>query len=510
MAYIAPNSTVEFFGDLGLDPGYENTKYFASTAAKDNYFSGLTAIATCTAMSYNRQERGFFRVEKTMSELIGAGYCRYKNTGFENKWFYAFIDHIEYVNNVTTEVHFIPDVLMTWQGTYTLGQCYIERQHSTTDVIGDNIMEENVQLGDMVCNGVETTGLFSTYNILICATVDSQGESDYGFSNVNNLYSGVNFHQFGTVEAATAFINDLTNADKITAVLGCVMCPNFMIVDQQDHTAVKNIVGNLTTLDGYTPVNKKLYTYPYNYLQVTNGMGNFASFRYEFFPVPAVPGFNIYGIASLNPEVFLMPMGYKNLPLNQDDIREKLSMTGFPSVAYNVDSYKAFIAQYGTVLATDMIGSAATGALSVATGLMTGNILGAIQSGASVAQQVAHTVAEVREYQQRPPQAQGSQGSDLQTALRIKDFYFYKLSVDRQHAKMIDDYFTMFGYAQRKVATPNCNARPKFTYVQTIGCIVHGNLPADDARQIESIFDKGVRFWAAAANIGDFSGNILS
>ena len=72
---------------------------------------------------------------------------------------------------------------------------------------------------------------------------------------------------------------------------------------------------------------------------------------------------------------------------------------------------------------------------------------------------------------------------------------------------MIDDYFTMFGYAVRQIGVPNMNARPYFTYVKTVGCTVHGNMPSDHAKQIEQIFDKGVRFWKSVDNIGNYNLN---
>ena len=116
MAYIAPNSTIEIFGDVSLSKGQEDTLYFASTSAKDSYFSGITKLKTLTAQSYTRKERGYIRIEATMAQVYNACYMRYKNTSFENKWFYAFILSVNYVNNITVEIEFEIDVMMTWMG----------------------------------------------------------------------------------------------------------------------------------------------------------------------------------------------------------------------------------------------------------------------------------------------------------------------------------------------------------------------------------------------------------
>ena len=83
MAYVAPNSTVELFSNIGLNNNYDDSLYFASNSAKDSYFSGLTKLATATAMSYNREQRGYIRVELPMATVISASYMRFKNTSFE-------------------------------------------------------------------------------------------------------------------------------------------------------------------------------------------------------------------------------------------------------------------------------------------------------------------------------------------------------------------------------------------------------------------------------------------
>ena len=116
MTYIAPNTSLEFFPDLGLSLDLENTFYFASTAAKDAYFAGLTKLATAAGCTYQRGTRGLARVQVPISALYGCGYMRYKNASFENKWIYAFVTNVEYINNEVTEVYFSIDPIMTWIG----------------------------------------------------------------------------------------------------------------------------------------------------------------------------------------------------------------------------------------------------------------------------------------------------------------------------------------------------------------------------------------------------------
>ena len=63
----------------------------------------------------------------------------------------------------------------------------------------------------------------------------------------------------------------------------------------------------------------------------------------------------------------------------------------------------------------------------------------------------------------------------------------------------------MFGYAQKKIAIPNMNARPHWTYVKTVACMVEGRIPAKDKATIESIFDNGIRFWKSLDEMGNYA-----
>ena len=44
MIIVEPNSNLEFFYNTGLSITHENSLYFPSTSAKDNYFGGVRSI----------------------------------------------------------------------------------------------------------------------------------------------------------------------------------------------------------------------------------------------------------------------------------------------------------------------------------------------------------------------------------------------------------------------------------------------------------------------------------
>lgn len=528
MAYITPNSTVEFFGDLGISPNYENTLYFANVVAKDEYFSGLTKLATGTALSYNRAERGFFKIELPMSLLIHAGYIRFKNTSFEGKWFYAFVKSVEYINNVTTQVNFELDVMMTWMGSFQLGECYIERQHTLSDAIGANIASEGFSLGNYITeDGITLMG--GDYKIVMfrswkSGTTDTppparitQGTYipilmiEYPFTNngISDLNSDL-----------TVLITD----NRIDEVLAIKLVPQ-NYVSTGDQVPYNNMYVNkpYTTETGasYIPRNKKLLTYPFKYLEVDNCEGNKSAYRYEYFNTLPPSGssgacyFHVYGSCSTpEPSVLCVPYEYNG---ETESYGESIAMNNFPSLCWNVDAYKAYLAQRDSTLFGNQISSviagAERGALSGAVGgiggALVGSLAGAIGGLIGSSQQLlADTLNEMRGNDipaRMPNETRGTISSNIMVQIRQKAFYFRKKSITVNYAMMIDDFFDMYGYAIREHKVPRMDARPYWTYVKTKGCVVHGGLPADDGGKIESIFDNGIRFWKNHTHIGHYS-----
>lgn len=537
MAYIAPNSTIQLFGDVSLSQGQEDTLYFASATAKDNYFSGLTKLKSLVANSYVHKERGVVRINATMAEVYNACYMRYRNLSFEDKWFYAFVVSVNYVNNVTVEVQFEIDVMMTWMGDFTLAQCFIERQHQTVDYPGSNLVDEGLDTGEYMTEAViktEFTGIKTTTDpaypmtlrncaVCIASTTDANGTSISGGAYAG-IYTGCRYHYFDTIYAANNFIDTLVSAGKSDSIVTISLVPKNYVPTLNEsamHTwGRKEVNKPYTSINGWTGFkNKKLLTYPYKSLLVTNMEGEFAEYRYEFFDGNTF-GFRCNGVSTINAEFIIVPINYKSQNL---DITDNMIMSHFPVVSWNVDTFKAWYAQNKTSFWTSLYNQASTGVMNTALGAVklaptiasggaigdlgslsgTGNLMGAKNNLDNITNQLA----QVKDYMRKPPTFGGQIGQDILVSLGAKDFYYIEKSITREYAKIIDDYFTMFGYAVRQVDTPNMNARPYFTYVRTTNCIVHGNLPAEDAGIIEGLFNRGVRFWKNHTNIGNYSLN---
>lgn len=531
MTYIAPNTDILFYRDLGLSMDHENTFYFASHELKDAYFTGLTALASAASCSYQRGTRGKMRVKLPMATLINAGYMRYKNSSFENRWFYAFVTDVEYINNEVTEVSFVIDDLMTYMGYFTLGQCMVEREHTATDAVGEHLIDEGLSTGDYVIGHVD---YLTNYNPVLVisssvepdpdtsssALIDVNGKSYYG-----NMLSGCAYLSFDIssssvyVENALGFIEAVVGDTKQDSLISmrivpdyCAPIENGMLIASDLTVASGGTAGssyNITAIDGYPPVNKKMFSFPYICYEVINGEGGANEYRPELFANKLHPSFMYRGVSFDVCEVILIPQAYKqpegSLELNYD---EAIMMRDFPQASFDIDQYRAYIAQMtsggGWLNVAGKVLDIAT-PLSMKQSSATSIFNTEQRAAASGLGLALDLMRDDQHFSALPPAVKGTSNANIMSAMGKKQFIGFWKTINYEKAKSIDDFFTMYGYKVNTVKTPVLNNRPHFTYIKTSGCIVEGSLPASAARAIENIFNRGVRFWVNPAEIGDYS-----
>ena len=498
--YIEPNTEIRILKNCPLDNTYDHTVYFGFASDQISYFKSFTKF-TLTQQSYQRVKRGRMRVAIQAEKLYDCNYLMFQNISFGTKWFYAFIKSVEYINNVTSEIEYEIDVMQTWFFECKLEDCFVEREHSLTDRIGDNLVPENLETGEYVSDDFDATGKLGGKSIVVASTFDGEYKN-VGGAMYCGLFSGLYFNVFpSTTEGAIAcaeFINGAgTKSDGIVSVF---LMPTSMVGGVLDSAKTYDIskTKNLTAIGSYTNIkNKKLLTYPYNFLYVTNMQGNHAVFPYEYFSDENCT-FSLSGDMSCSPQVVLAPTNYKGVAVNYD---EKMVLGGYPQLAYSTDSFKAWLAQSATSLGVNAF-STAVGVAGIATKV---GVAAAAATPVGAAIAVAGVVAPVVQRAFMPRHAHGGGGSQTLAAMGLLDFAFMHKHITPEFARIIDDYFNMYGYATHRVKTPNRHVRPYWTYTKTIGCVVTGSVPCDDMRKICSIYDKGITFWDMGASIGDYT-----
>lgn len=515
-----PESVINICSGVLLSNDYKHTIWFDDGASQNAYFAGKV-VKTFSAYSYLRKTWSI-RVEATMEQAHGWNYLYFRNTP-NGKFYYYFITSVEYIGEYCVELSLELDVMQTYLHEYTLHPSFVEREHSASDEIGENITDEGLELGEFVVNNAEDVEQMKRLGTCVMTSVDLS-EEDLPISSCslfNGVTSALDVFMF-THSNLTLLLRQLDSVGKSDAIVAIWMYPEnllektaisqgYMIYDIDGYQVTK--AGKLdydiklnTSLDGYTPRNKKLLTHPFNFLYVTNNAGGCAIYPYEYF-ANASEGcdFRITGAVSPEGATRIHPRLYKGC---DDAYDEGLAGSPYPSCAWNQDVYKLWLAQnqhQNTLKDVSNLGQIGVG-LGVAVGGAFSMNPMLIASGAGMAinggMSVAQTLAQRKDAQVQPPQAKGAHSGSVNIANDKQTFTLMQKSIDAYHARIIDGYFDMYGYKTSRVKIPNRNVRELYCYTKTIGCTISGNLCADDLNKIRSIYDNGITFWKNGDLIG--------
>ena len=186
--YIEPNTIIKLCSGVPLDNTYQHSIYFNSHAQQQAFFNSKVKKSFLSG-SYQRLNKGVMRIEVKADEIYDCNYLMYQNTNFGNKWFYAFISSIEYVNNIVSEVKFEIDPLQTYWFDTQFKQCFIERTHVSDDTIGKHILTEPFNVNDYVGDNVQHTRITNDKKIVIALSSDPDESSL--LTTYGGLYSGI-------------------------------------------------------------------------------------------------------------------------------------------------------------------------------------------------------------------------------------------------------------------------------------------------------------------------------
>lgn len=511
--YINPNTTIKILHNVPLNDRQEHTIYFADSSAQSSYFSGL-AKYTFEEQTYQRVKRGYIRIAKNAESLYDCNYLMFQNSAFGNKWFYAFIKSAEYINNGVSEIEFEIDVMQTWFFDYELQECFVEREHSATDVAGEHTLDENLELGDYIVQQHKKAGVSAELGIIVDSTVgpDYQ-DGTYGAYTMNNkeVPTGLspmhfpyatNFMNWVSGRGISGNITDQSQIEDNRARAQKGIIDLRIGVALSNLTAEKRVVTidfNLNSIGSYVPHNKKLLTSPYMTLYVTNLNGDSAEYPLEYF-VNRQPSFYLLLDSYLNSPSMLYPINYKGMSENKEEF---ISLDTSLFLPTSTDMYTQWLAQAkASVPAIVTQGGNTAGMMTALTG---DPIIGLATGGVSILNGIKDLMAQKKQAELQPPQAKSNATGNTMYWNDMIDFFIMIKTIRPEIAKSIDDYFSRFGYATNRNKVPNTDVRPHWCYTKTAGCTIKGSIPADDMRKICSIYDKGITFWKKGDEVGNYT-----
>lgn len=539
---ITPSTDLKLL-KVPIEIDEKNQITFSNATSQYNYFNSLTKIEY-DSFSYQRKD-GVIRIPAHIDSIIEYNYVMYRNSNYSNKWFYAFITDMQYISDSMTAVTIKTDVYQTWQFKLTYKKCFVEREHVNDDTIGLHTVPENLELGDYInqevtstesnsLNFLHTTGTHANYVVL--AVTDTalgvaQPNPDY-----NGIFGGLTLLVFPTFADCRGYINYAQSQLSEDNIVSAFMVPYEIGIQGSDfqwktHTggfqygfiepvslpvSLRYVqISKPSVLDkNFSPKNKKLLTFPYVCFNISNNAGSVNTYMYEYFT--AIDGtysstcnFNIDGSIGVGCSIKLYPIHYKQgkTALNTDEYNylESLDAGKLPTCSWTNDSYTNWLTQNAVNVPLNIVGNA--GRIIVGSGMLAtgfGGVagLGAIASGISG---IGSTLMQMYQHSLVPETAKGgvNQG-ELNYAQNIS-FTMQKLSIKEEYAKIIDDYFSMFGYKVNTLKIPNTTGRTNWNFVKTIDCNIVADIPQNDLQEIKNMFNKGVTLWHNTSTFLDYS-----
>lgn len=287
---ITPDTDIRLL-KLPLEIDNKNQLTFTNLAAQTTYFTGLQALEY-NSCQYQRKD-SIMNIPAHIDSILEYNYVMYKNDNYGNKWFYAFIVGMEYVNDGLTKVQIQTDVWQTWQFDLTWKQSFVEREmiNVADDTIGKNRLVEGLETGEYIIKTSYNIDNLDGYYIIayVGDTIKRESGGDltvnqHGYK-YNGVYSSVTFILCN--ETGFNYIMGLmAYEDNSNNILTVFTVPKIAVNPQQEPSWVSNgylilndnyyttptYLNNINALtlnddfEGYTPKNKKLLQYPYTYL----------------------------------------------------------------------------------------------------------------------------------------------------------------------------------------------------------------------------------------------------
>lgn len=215
-----------------------------------------------------------------------------------------------------------------------------------------------------------------------------------------------------------------------------------------------------TTLNGYSPKNNKLLTFPFCFLNISNNNGSSNTLQYELFNDTDC-NFKIKGVPTIGGSIKCLPVNYKTT--NADGVEEEGIQAGkFPTLSWSADEFTNWLTQNGVNIGLGVASNILTiigGVGMMATG--GGGLAGAgavVQGGMGI----ANTMGQIYEHQLTPNSARGNTNAgDINTCTNTNTFYFYKMSIKQEYAKIIDDFMSMFRLQSKQLKNSKYNRQNK-------------------------------------------------
>lgn len=555
-------------GQVPFDDSYKHTMWFDSASAQNNFMSGrMWSNFTENDYTYIRHNNSV-KVPVNREQIYKANYCMFQNRNYGNKWFYAFVVSVNYINENTSEIVMELDVMQTWLFDWTRARCFVEREHVSNDTIGAHTNPEpDMPLRYYTMGRKEIR--FTDMTVIVQRSATNQAIAGSWLFPNNPTSKGVDGGIYGGVfngcqywaadvlseqvsHVVTNYLARMQEAGAGDAIANVYMVPKRFIrggsgtnagqaledsaSPMPNGTAVSN--SRPSTLNGYTPKNNKMFCYPYCFCRISDNNGATSDLLYEMWSDSMTIRYE--GTMEPSGECFAYPLDYQGVSKNYN---AGINFSCAVQCSWPYSAYKNWASQntlsnaltFG-INAAMMVIPAAKGVGTAAKSLGAGarwlakrggqanadrvaaaTARTAARRGASAASEgvgnlsmaagaygMANQVGEWDRMSRQPDTVRGSASGNGIYSGGMLGFNIEQVAVTYEYAQIADEFMSMYGYQVDLVKVPNFHSRRSWNYVKTSNACMRGAIPSDDIAAINSILDSGITFWHTAA-VGDYS-----
>ena len=541
-----PNTTLY----VGVVPWNSDLKNVQSYNSRAEQISAIQGLLTHKYERINIIRRDSDLILKGVNEdLTQCNYLMYQNKDISDKWYFAFIDNVQYNSLNSVIISHSIDVWQTYQFDITYYKNLIlrahvaksadtvgrwlapepisvapefERKHNVFNVLSwtpqyvlhsTSVYNPNTKKYEYKGNGTGATlsaeyGIFVDNDDDVQAVVKNYGKlsaaealksnDDDEYSNwISDLLTGQ------TIDKAVKLISTTSISqlqDHRNELIGLYAIPAW-VHDGTNKYATNNIKKKevTTTLPtetlacGYAPRNKKMLSSLCKAYLFYNENGFKLPLKPELF-TSDTPVFTVKA-TELSTNGFLLQIG------SYADYTAKTN-----NIAYNCENRLGYDANTGLDKVLNTLTSAvgvvnAVG--SVASQAFAGNVGGAVQGAVGAVQQSINMIDALG---QRGVNT-GASGDIMSITEKRAMPVFADVSPTEAQCRYIDDYLDVYGYAINEIGkiSSYMKNRSNWNYIQVANCNIKVSAPNDDFNKLKQMFESGVTIWHK--NFGDYDQN---
>lgn len=518
-----------------------NTKT-ASGAARDNYFSSpdgnlATKVCYMTDCTFIRKDMTL-TVNRNADYLNdkGVNYCRFENpAGAGNnseqvRWYYCFINKIEYVAPETSRCYLQTDVFTTYFDVINLNQCMVEREHVYNDTVYTHTLSEPTPTIEYEHNDiVNKTWDFDDFIATFAVTGDPD---ETGADPPIYRYHNVGYMRTPGQAFATNNIGrfmKLVIEDGRQVIWSAWVPEDMCALDQEvspdiyelyekseaggwqdiDLNGIGHANGYITYGEGAGAVthwirNNKINCYPYCMYRLTDNWAQNIVLKPEDLGSDKI---HISSNLGASPCISIYP-DYK-VGVNTE---QALNITDFQAVPFEVNYYNQFVAlnkNQLNVAQTKDDWTVAKSIMNIPTAVAkgaTGDIAGGVDSVMGGLFEHFDREAMLSDMKRRPSLFSNPPAGSVKIGNGTFGFSVVEEVPKLEYIEILDNFFDRYGYNVSQVKIPAWNTRAYWNYIKTNGACMSGRVPVDDLKKLNALFDAGITIFHTAANYGQYTG----